>query len=52
MLFFWQPWQKKISPKVNKLTSINGIFVPQVSIYCLACTKGVKKISKSDVQAE
>ncbi len=41
MLFIWLPWCK-ISPKVNKLYSIERIYVPQVSINCLACSKGVK----------
>jgi hypothetical protein len=28
--------------KINKLSSTEGFFVPQVSMNCLACSKGVK----------
>jgi hypothetical protein len=39
------------SPKVNKFPFTEGFYVPQVSINCLACPKGVKYKQISNEQA-
>ncbi len=51
VLFFWLPGQKQqSSPKSKQIFPQRRLYVPQVSINCLACPKGVEYALISDAQ--